>query len=228
MSRLRSLPLVLLTCAALAACGSDDEDAGSAAATPSATPAATESATACKKVAAPEAKPDGGESKPKLRLNPAKTYVATMATSCGTFEITLDAKRAPRTGGSFVSLARKGFFDGLVFHRIVPDFVIQGGDPTGTGTGGPGYSVTETPPDDLTYTKGVVAMAKTGTEAPGTSGSQFYVVTADDAGLPPEYALLGKVTKGLDVVEAIGAVATGADERPVDPVVIDSVKVDVR
>jgi peptidyl-prolyl cis-trans isomerase B (cyclophilin B) len=228
MSRLRSLPLVLLICAVLGACGSDDEDAGTAAATPAATATATPSATGCKKVSAPEAKPDGGESKPKLRLDRKKTYVATMATSCGTFEITLDAKRAPRTGGSFVSLARKGFYDGLIFHRIVPDFVIQGGDPTGTGTGGPGYSVTEAPPRDLTYSKGVVAMAKTAAEAPGTSGSQFYVVTADDAGLPPEYALLGKVTKGLDVVDAIGAVATGADERPVDPVVIDSVKISER
>jgi peptidyl-prolyl cis-trans isomerase B (cyclophilin B) len=149
-----------------------------------------------------------------------------VATNCGDFEITLDAKRSPKTGGSFQSLAEKGFYDGTTFHRIVAGFVIQGGDPKGDGTGGPGYSVVEAPPQDLVYTKGVVAMAKTGTEPAGTSGSQFFVVTAEDAQLPPDYALLGKVTGGQDVVDKIGVVEIDpATEQPVEPVVIQSVKV---
>ena len=135
-----------------------------------------------------------------------------MTTNCGEFEITLDAERAPKTGGSFKYLADKGFFDGLGFHRIVPGFVIQGGDPQGNGSGGPGYSIVEAPPEDLTYDKGVVAMAKTAIEDPGTSGSQFFVVTADGTPLPPEYALLGKVTKGQEVVDLIG-VAPGRARR---------------
>jgi cyclophilin family peptidyl-prolyl cis-trans isomerase len=159
-------------------------------------------------------------------LDAGKTYVATVDTSKGTFEITLDAKRAPKTGGSFKSLADKGFYDKLTFHRIVPGFVIQGGDPNGDGTGGPDYTVEEAPPQDLKYTQGVVAMAKTGSEPPGTSGSQFFVVTAADAQLPPEYALLGRVTKGADVVSKIASVKTNpSTEKPLKPVVINSIKV---
>lgn len=95
-------------------------------------------------------------------------------------------KLAPHITASIVSLVKAGFFDMTVFHRIVPGFVIQGGDPTATGTGGPGYSVTDTPPKDLRYKLGLVAMAKTQTEAPGTSGSQFFVVTGQDVGLHPD------------------------------------------
>lgn len=224
MRRLLALGGVAACCLLTAACG-DDEAAPSPAAKPQSTAAPT-AAPACKKVEAPAPKPDGKLSKPSLKLDPAKRYVAIVATSCGSFAITLDAKRAPRTGGSFVTLARKNFFDGGIFHRVVADFVIQGGDPTGTGMGGPGYSVTETPRSDLKYTKGVVAMAKTEAEAPGTSGSQFYVVTGSGAaGLAPDYALLGRVTSGIDVVERIGAVPVGPDDRPTDPVVIRSVKI---
>src|ERR1044072_9059143 len=158
-------------------------------------------------------------------LDPAKAYVATLAISIGDVESTLDAKRAPKTGGSFKSLADKGFYDGLKFHRVVPGFVIQGGDPNGDGTGGPDYSVEEAPPQDLKYTEGVVAMAKTQDEAPGTSASQFFVVTANDAQLPPEYALLGKVTSGQAVVNKIGKVKTDSTEQPVKPVTIKSIKV---
>ena len=162
---------------------------------------------------------------PREKLAAGKKYVAKVVTSCGEFEITLDAKRAPRTGGSFKYLADKGFYDGLTFHRIVPGFVIQGGDPAGNGPGGPGYSVIEAPPSDLAYTKGVVAMAKTETERPGTSGSQFFIVTGEDAQLPPDYALLGKVTKGQDVVDKIGVVPTVANDEPAEPIVIRSIKV---
>jgi cyclophilin family peptidyl-prolyl cis-trans isomerase len=159
-------------------------------------------------------------------LDSSKTYVASVDTSKGTFEITLDAKRAPKTGGSFKSLADKGFYDKLTFHRIVPGFVIQGGDPNGDGTGGPGYTVEEAPPQDLQYTQGVVAMAKTGSEPPGTSGSQFFVVTAADAQLPAEYALLGRVTSGADVVNKIASVKTDpSTEKPLKPVTIHTIKV---
>ena len=231
--------LLTVLCAAacalpLAACGDDKESEKAAAkkatATPAAsatsTPTATETPSAqCRNVKTPKARPEGKLPKPTLKLSAGKTYVATVKTSCGAFDITLDPKRAPKTGGSFVSLARKHFFDHTTFHRIVPGFVIQGGDPQGTGQGGPGYSVVEAPPSDLAYTKGIVAMAKTGAEPAGTSGSQFFVVTGDDVGLPPDYALLGKVTSGQDVVDTIGALPTQPDERPVDPVVIESVTV---
>jgi len=233
MSRLLRLCALLPVLALLTACGAgDSETAARPSATPATTPTPTATATPadaeCRKVSEPKPKPDGKLSKPTLEVDPAKAYVATVTTSCGAFDITLDAKRAPKTSASFVSLARKGFFKDTIFHRIVPGFVIQGGDPTGTGMGGPGYSVEEAPPSNLTYTKGVVAMAKTGAEPPGTSGSQFYVVTGEDAGLPPEYALLGKVTRGIEVVDAVGAQPAGPDERPVDPVVIESVTVSER
>jgi peptidyl-prolyl cis-trans isomerase B (cyclophilin B) len=219
----------LLACVALLAvtgCGGDSETETEAAATATPTPEDTggEQGTGCKPVAQPRPKSPRLE-KPKTRLDPAKTYVATVETNCGSFEITLDAERAPKTGGAFKALADKGFFDATTFHRIVPGFVIQGGDPAGDGTGGPGFSVVEAPPQDLTYTKGVVAMAKTATEAPGTSGSQFFVVTGEDAQLPPEYALLGNVTDGQNVVDQIGAAPVRPDEQPVDPIVIRKVTV---
>jgi cyclophilin family peptidyl-prolyl cis-trans isomerase len=140
-------------------------------------------------------------------------------TNCGSFVMRLDVKDSPRTAASFASLVQHHFFDGTIFHRIVSGFVIQGGDPTGTGTGGPGYSTVDTPPRSARYTLGVVAMAKTGAEAPGTSGSQFFVVTGADVGLPPDYALLGKVVRGLDVVKKIGTLG-GPNEQPVQVVEI--------
>ena len=152
-------------------------------------------------------------------LTPSPAHTIEVATNLGSFSFRLDVTDSPCTTSSFAALARKGFFDGTRFHRIVPGFVIQGGDPTGKGTGGPGYSVRDVPPADAAYTKGVVAMAKTQTEPAGTSGSQFFVVTAPDAGLPPDYALLGKVTKGLAVVEKIGRLGD-ATEHPTRRVVI--------
>jgi peptidyl-prolyl cis-trans isomerase B (cyclophilin B) len=147
-----------------------------------------------------------------------------LQTSCGDITIRLDQRTSPKTAASFAALARSGFFDGTVFHRIVPGFVIQGGDPTGTGTGGPGYSTRDVPPQDTAYTKGTVAMAKSAAEAPGTAGSQFYIVTAPDAGLPPDYALLGEVVRGQRQVDAIGELgdpASGELGTPLQPVVIE-------
>ena len=139
---------------------------------------------------------------------------AVVRTSEGSFTIDLDVSAAPHAVGSFEQLARKGFFNRTIFHRIVPGFVIQGGDPTGTGTGGPGYETVDTPAAGTTYKHGTVAMAKTEQEAAGTAGSQFFVVTASNAGLPPEYAILGVVTKGLKVVERIGRLGNRVTERP--------------
>jgi cyclophilin family peptidyl-prolyl cis-trans isomerase len=226
----------------LAACGSDNESATTAKTTSTATEAAQSTATAekppakgCKGVAAPEPKGEQSLSKPKKALASGKRYVVRMTTNCGSFDFALDTKRAPKTAASVAALVKGGFYDGLTFHRIAHGadggpFVIQGGDPLGTGNGGPGYSVVEAPPKDLKYTRGVVAMAKTAAEAPGTSGSQFYVVTAPDAGLPPEYALVGKVVKGQDVVDRIAGVPTGPppNEPPVSPVVIEQAKLLVR
>ena len=148
-----------------------------------------------------------------------------MKTNKGTFAFILDVKDSPHTTGSFAGLVKKGFVDGLIFHRIVPGFVIQGGDPKGDGTGGPGYTTVDPPPSDAKYTKGVVAMAKTQADPPGTAGSQFFIVTGADVGLPPEYALLGKVSSGLDVVEKIGKLGDPATEQPTTRVVIQKATV---
>jgi peptidyl-prolyl cis-trans isomerase B (cyclophilin B) len=154
-------------------------------------------------------------------LDPGKTYTVTLETNQGTFAIDLDVKISPNTTASFAALVRKGFFDGLTFHRIVPGFVIQGGDPNGDGTGGPGYTTVDPPHADTKYTKGVVAMAKTQDEPPGTAGSQFFVVTGADIGLPPDYALLGRVSSGMDVVDAIGKLGDPTTEQPTKRVVIE-------
>jgi peptidyl-prolyl cis-trans isomerase B (cyclophilin B) len=223
---------VLIACFALlfAACGDDSgsesEATPEAAATEEAAPANEFLPDGCENVAKPEPKDVGELKKPTEKLDKSKTYVATVTTTCGEFEITLDAKRAPITGGSFKYLADQKFFDGTTFHRIVPDFVIQGGDPAGTGEGGPGYSVEEAPPKDLQYTKYLVAMAKTGEEPAGTSGSQFFVVTGDGAAsLPPDYALLGEVTSGQEVIDTIGAIQADPNGTPAAQVVMKSVTV---
>jgi peptidyl-prolyl cis-trans isomerase B (cyclophilin B) len=184
----------------------------------------TASADGCKEVEAPEPKTVSFKA-PKQVLKRGEEATAVVKTSCGTFEIALDTERAPKTANSFAFLADEGFYDDLTFHRVAPGFVIQGGDPEGTGSGGPGYSVDEKPPANLAYTKGVVAMAKSSAEPPGRSGSQFYVVTAPDAGLPPEYALVGKVSEGYDVVEKIDALGTPA-EKPKQTVLIEEMTID--
>jgi len=179
----------------------------------------------CTPVSAPKPEPNGDLSAPTSRLDPAHTYRVTMATNCGTFVITLAVHQAPKIAASFAYLVKRGFYDNLTFHRIVPGFVIQGGDPTGTGNGGAGYEVVEAPPSTLKYHVGTVAMAKTATEPNGTAGSQFFIVTgAQGAALPPQYALVGQVTSGLTAVNAISQVpvASTATGAPVVPVVIKS------
>jgi len=183
------------------------------------------SESACKQVEAPKPK-KVSFSAPKQTLVKGEQATAVVATSCGTFEIALDTTRAPKTANSFAFLADEGFYDDLTFQRVAPEFVIQGGDPLGNGTGGPGYSIDEKPPANLAYTKGVVAMAKTSAEPPGRSGSQFFVVLSADAGLPPEYALVGKVDKGFDVVERIGKLGNPETEKPKQTVLIEKISVE--
>src|SRR3954452_11213124 len=215
----------------LGACGSNsggktaDIPAGGAApTTPAAAPTQPQPAAGgCKQVTKPKPKPDGGAKKPTKPLDASKVWTLTFKTNCGDFTVKLDLKSAPKASASMVSLAKAGFFKNTIFHRIVPGFVIQGGAPTGTGTGGPGYSTRDKPPRDAAYTKGVVAMAKTGQEPAGTAGSQFYVVTGADAGLPPDYAIIGKVVDGLPVVERIGQLGD-ASEQPTQTVELYDVK----
>jgi peptidyl-prolyl cis-trans isomerase B (cyclophilin B) len=194
-----------------AGCGGDDE------------PSASGNGE-CESVEAPAARAPGNRQAPPEPLDPDTSYALVFDTSCGSFTVGLDLERAPKTSASLVALARDGYFDDTIFHRIVPGFVIQGGDPTQTGSGGPGYKTVDAPPAGSRYVKGVVAMAKTQVEAPGTSGSQFFVVTGDDVGLPADYAIVGEVSDGLDAVERIGALG-GPDERPTQPVVVRSVTV---
>ena len=147
-------------------------------------------------------------------LDPKRPHTVDVLTNLGSFAFRLDVEDSPCVTSSFASLVRKHFFDGTVFHRIVPGFVIQGGDPTATGTGGPGYTVTDVPPANSLYTEGVVAMAKSPAEPRGAAGSQFFIVTASNAGLQPDYAILGVVTKGLKVVERIGRLGNRVTEKP--------------
>jgi cyclophilin family peptidyl-prolyl cis-trans isomerase len=185
----------------------------------------------CRTVSVPAPKGSPNLKAPSLRLDPAKTYTVTVATNCGTFAFTLDVKQSPKTSASFYSLVKRGFFDGLKFHRVAAGFVIQGGDPKGDGSGGPGYTVVEPPPQNTQYVQGDVAMAKTQDQPSGASGSQFFVVTAanvtQSAGLTPDYALVGKVVSGLDVVQAIGKLPTNppGDGSPTPAVVMSKVSV---
>lgn len=201
--------------AILGGCGGDDSSDSTA---------TTASDDGCKQVEAPEPK-DVSLKAPPQTVKKGEKLTAVVRTSCGTFEIALDSTRAPKTVNSFAYLAEQGFYDDLSFHRIAPGFVIQGGDPLGTGVGGPGYSVDEKPPANLAYTKGTVAMAKSAADPPGRSGSQFYVVTAADAGLPPEYALVGTVDEGYDVVAKIDKLGTAA-ETPKQPVLIEEMTIE--
>ncbi len=162
-------------------------------------------------------------SPPPLALDPTKTYAATLDTSAGQMTIELLAAEAPRTVNNFVFLARDGFYDGVIFHRVIPGFMIQGGDPTGTGRGGPGYRFDDEPVR-LPYRRGTVAMANAG---PNTNGSQFFVMHSD-YGLPPNYTIFGRLTDGEATLDAIAGAARGAQDRPVEPVTIRSVTIEER
>ena len=211
--------------------------APSVTATPSATATAPATVACGGKVPkAAAVKKDSYPAAPKASLDDSKTYKATFKTSCGTFAIEFDPKTAPNTVNSMVYLIKQRFYDGLTIHRISQGFVIQGGDPSGSGSGGPGYSTVDAPPAGSTYPVGTVAMAKTQTDPAGTAGSQFFVVTGDnaDAALAPngvgQYAIVGHVVSGMDVVTKIAAlpIAGGqTDGAPTDTVYFDKVTLSV-
>ncbi len=157
-------------------------------------------------------------------IDPDRRYTAIMETSLGTITIALDPINAPVTVNNFVTLARYHYYDGVVFHRVIKGFMCQGGDPQGTGRGGPGYTFADELPRPGRYEVGSVAMANAG---PNTNGSQFFIVSGPSGvGLPPQYSLFGKVVKGLDVVSAMESVPTGPGDRPREDVVINSVTIE--
>jgi cyclophilin family peptidyl-prolyl cis-trans isomerase len=204
-----------------------DEDEPSASASPSAGPSAVGSAMLPVKepVACDAELPETAGSTKKTdhpkptdqKLDPDTTYIWHLETSCGDVDIELDLENSPKTANSIAFLTREKFYDGTFFHRLVQNFVAQGGDPKGDGTGGSGYQVVEPPPEDIEYTKGVVAMAKGGADPAGASGSQFFIVVSDrtkDVLTTPDYALLGEVVEGIDVVDDIVANGHVADGVP--------------
>ncbi len=235
-SRYLSAVLALLMLMAVSACGSEGDD--------SPDPAATTVTDAADAASAPiepcwsddQQTTEGSDemagqqwsAPPEMQIDPEASYKATMNTNKGSFTIELLPGEAPKTVNNFVCLARAGYFDGTPFHRILDGFVIQGGDPTGTGTGGPGYRF-EDEPVTREYVTGTVAMANAG---PNTNGSQFFVVLADLQGrLPKNYTIFGQVSEGLDVVEQLGKTPTTVNARgeksvPTEPVTLESVTVE--
>ena len=164
-------------------------------------------------------------SPPEMGIDPTKRYTATMDTSMGTIVISLDPINAPKTTNNFVFLALNHYYDGIIFHRIIKGFVCQGGDPQGSGMGGPGYRFEDELPKPGKYAIGSLAMANAG---PNTNGSQFFIISGQSGcTLPPLYSLFGQVVKGLDVVEAMQNVETDGRDRPRTDVVINSVTITV-
>jgi peptidyl-prolyl cis-trans isomerase B (cyclophilin B) len=215
------VPLMVL---GLAACGASSNHVQASASSGADNVSAVTSGSheACQHAKEPAPRAPQHVPRPTGRLDPAKRYVVTLATNCGAIAIRLDVRRAPKTTDSFAYLVRRGFYDDLTFHRVAADFVIQGGDPNGDGSGGPGYTIVEPPPTSLQYTRGTVAMAKTATDPAGASGSQFFIVTAQQTELPPQYALVGNVVGSMAAVNAISSLATTPpqDGQPIHPVVI--------
>src|SRR3954467_1775124 len=162
-------------------------------------------------------------SAPDMVIDPSKRYTATVETSMGQLVIALDAVAAPKTVNNFVFLAREGYYDGVIFHRIIQGFLCQGGAPPGTGRGGPGYKFADELPKPRQYQIGSVAMANAG---PNTNGSQFFIVSGPSGvGLPPQYSLFGQVVKGLEVLDQMEKVKTGAGDKPVQDLTINSIEI---
>lgn len=161
--------------------------------------------------------------RPTRPLSADRAYTVTLQTNCGAIQIRLDTLQAPRTTASFAYLVRRGFYNGLTFHNISLGFAIQGGDPKGDGSGGPGYMIVEPPPAAVAYHRGTVAMAKSTNAAPGSSGSQFFILTASQPAIPHVYALIGQVISGYETVQAIDRIPTdpAGDGAPEEPVVIE-------
>ncbi len=224
VSRLPAAAVTLAAALGVGACGTSTTSSvrSSNARADVASSAAGGASSGCMRAKEPTPRGPQHVPRPTGKLDPAKRYVVTLATNCGAIAIQLDVKRAPRTTASFAYLVKRGFYNDLTFHRVAVNFVIQGGDPNGDGSGGPGYTIVERPPADLQYTRGTVAMAKTATAPAGASGSQFFIVTASNTELPPQYALVGRVLGSMAGVNAISKLATipPQDGQPIRPVVI--------
>jgi peptidyl-prolyl cis-trans isomerase B (cyclophilin B) len=210
---------------ALGACGTATGSAGKSASASASDVALSSggSGGGCRRVSEPAPRAPQHIPPPTGRLDPSRSYVVTLATNCGTIAIQLAVAHAPKTTASFAYLVRRGFYNDLTFHRVAANFVIQGGDPNGDGSGGPGYTIVERPPANLQYVRGTVAMAKRDTDPAGASGSQFFIVTAKEVELPPQYALVGRVVGSMVGVNAIAKLATSPpqDGAPIHPVVIN-------
>lgn len=212
-------PLALLAvpalALALASCGSDEPE------NPTGVSQGGE-AVECPPAAGVETPVQTFEQAPPMCIDEAKTYTAVMTTDVGDVTFALDAKKAPRTVNNFVVLSRYGYYDGVPFHRVIPGFMIQGGDPTGQGNGGPGYEFEDELPAAGEYEIGSLAMANAG---PDTNGSQFFVVTGDSGvALPPDYSLFGKVTSGMETVREIEEDGS-PDGSPGEQHTIDSITI---
>jgi cyclophilin family peptidyl-prolyl cis-trans isomerase len=238
MPRTRPLPIAALAVLVAgilvtAACGGGDDGAAGTAAAPDTAAAAVTTPTApagscTDRAPNPPPDPKSYPAPPPQTIDTSHAYTATLATSCGDIVIALDPAEAPVTVNNFVFLARQGFYNGLTFHRVVAGFVIQGGDPTGTGSGDAGYAFDDELPDDG-YPTGSVAMANSG---PNTNGSQFFIVTGDGSLLPNDYSRFGKVTSGLDVAKRIEGFADPnadpgdpATQKPTQPIYIYKVTI---
>jgi cyclophilin family peptidyl-prolyl cis-trans isomerase len=210
--------------------GSDGSTDASTESTSASTSPSTVGGAAASDVDCPPADGTGTQTRqfdapPPDCLDPDVTYEAIVTTNKGEFTIALDPDSAPVAANNFVFLARNGYYDDTPCHRIIPGFVVQCGDPTGTGTGGPGYTIVDEPPEPGQYQIGSIAMAKT--VQPDSAGSQFFIITGSDgAALPPEYALFGQVTEGFEsTVEAMAAAGTPGDGVPSEPIEIQSVRI---
>lgn len=236
----RTLVAVIAGLALVAtACGSDDTAAPVASADTSAAPTATAGtdsdadassgsgtvAAGCPPLDGTDEQTQTFDSAPPQCLDPAATYEAVVTTNKGEFTIALDPESAPEATNNFVFLARNRYFDDTTCHRIIPDFVVQCGDPDGTGMGGPGYTIVDEPPAPGEYQIGSIAMAKT--QMPDSAGSQFFIITGSQgASLPPEYALFGQVSDGLDTtVVTMAAAGTPGDGVPSEPIDIQSIRI---
>ena len=160
---------------------------------------------------------------PEMKIDKEKSYTATIETDAGTMVAELYPKLAPQTVNSFVFLAREGFYEGVIFHRVIPGFMIQGGDPTGTGEGGPGYEL-KAEFNDTPHDRGILSMARTAD--PDSAGSQFFVMHGRAPHLDNQYTVFGKVTKGVETIEKIVTAPRDAEDRPTEPVKIKKVTIE--
>lgn len=215
---MKKLAVTFAIVLSLAACGSSTKATSKSTST---TATSTTSTSACPNINDGIPRKTTFDSAPAMSIDTTKTYTATLVTDAGSIVISLDPKAAPKTVNNFVFLAHNHFYDGLKFHRVLKGFMMQGGDPSGDGTGGPGYEFAdELPATSSVYTEGSLAMANSG---PDTNGSQFFIVFSAAAGasLPPNYSYFGHVTTGLDVVHKIEA--DGATRDPTPPNVIHKI-----